>query len=202
MKIRSTLTTIVLFSTLLTLAACAVTEKTESPGNKGEEKQTYPASPQVKGREDVLFRPIGTFHSPYTKKKETPRQGILKPEVKATIEIDKIYRKGLADLEKFEYIIALYYFDRVKSWSPMVTPPKSEQGFGLFSTRSPKRPNPIGFSVIRLDAVDIEKGILHVSGVDAFDGTPVLDIKPYIPSVDIVQSEKNRKVENELGLHN
>ena len=166
-------------------------------------RQTYPTNPQLgdSGREAIVFRPIGVFHSPYTRATGAPRQGILQPETRATIEIDELYRKGLTDLEKFEYIIVLYYFDGIKKWSPMATPPKSKHTFGFFATRSPRRPNPIGFSVIRLNSVDMEKGLLHVSGIDAFDGTPVLDIKPYIPAIDMVKSEKNRNMEHRLGMH-
>ena len=79
-------------------------------------------------------------------------------------------------------------------------PMKGNQSWAV-ATRSPKRPNPIGFSVVRLDSIDMDKGILHLSGVDAFDGTPVLDIKPYIPSVDIVDSPKNVETEKALGHH-
>lgn len=191
------------FTLLVVLSAASGYGESVRSGNTKADvvKEEYPVSHQIDREDDVLFRPIGYFLTPYNKQTGAPRQGILKPEVKATIQIDSIYRKGLADLEKFEYIIALYYFNGVKKWSPTVTPPKSKQKFGLFSTRSPKRPNPIGFSVIRLDSIDMEKGLLQVSGIDAFDGTPVLDIKPYIPSVDIVRSEKNREVEDKLGLH-
>ncbi len=169
--------------------------------SSGLVQEIYPVHPQIKGQEAINFRPIGVFHTPYNQDTGAPRQGILEPETKAVIEIEKIYRKGLADLEKFEYIIVLYYFNITKTWSPTVNPPKSEHHFGLFATRSPKRPNPIGFSVVKLDSIDIEKGLLSLSGIDAFEGTPVLDIKPYIPSVDIIHSEKNIATEKKLGHH-
>ena len=124
-------------------------------------RQTYPVNPEVTGAGAIGFRPIGIFRTPYNQTTGAPRQGILQPDTKATIEIDKIYRKGLIDLEKFEYIIVLYYFNGVKKWSSMVTPPHSKHTFGVFSTRSPRRPNPIGFAVIRLDSVNMEKGIFH-----------------------------------------
>jgi len=164
-------------------------------------QEVYPVHPEIHGQEAIRFRPIGVFRTPYNQITGAPRQGILEAETKAIIEIDNIYRKGLADLEKFEYIIVLYYFNITKTWSPTVNPPKSHHHFGVFATRSPKRPNPIGFSVVKLDSVDMEKGILNLSGVDAFDGTPVLDIKPYIPSVDIVHSKKNVETEKALGHH-
>ena len=164
-------------------------------------QKMYPVNPEVEGDEGIQFRRIGVFRSPYNQTTGAPRHGILKPETRALIEIDRPYRKGLADLEKFEYIIVLYHFNLTKTWSSTVNPPDSDQHFGVFATRSPRRPNPIGFSVVRLEAVDKKNGIIIISGIDAFDGTPVLDIKPYLPSVDVVPSEKNTAVEAELG-HN
>jgi tRNA-Thr(GGU) m(6)t(6)A37 methyltransferase TsaA len=95
----------------------------------------------------------------------------------------------------------LFHFNEVERWSPTVNPPASteEHDFGLFSTRSPKRPNPIGFSIVKLEK--IQDGILYVSGIDAFEGTPVLDLKPYLPSVDCVKSIINEYMEKELGHH-
>jgi len=169
--------------------------------SSGLRQEMYSVNPEIKGQEGIQFRQICVFRTPYNQKTGAPRQGILEPETKALIEIDEFYRKGLADLEKFEYIIVLYYFNVTKTWSPTVNPPESDHHFGGFATRSPKRPNPIGFSVVRLECIDLEKGILTLSGIDAFEGTPVLDIKPYLPSVDIVHSDKNRATERELGHH-
>ena len=100
-----------------------------------------------------------------------------------------------------EYIIILYHFSEIESWEPTVNPPASthEHNFGVFSTRSPKRPNPIAFSIAKLESVD--NGILTVSGVDAFEGTPILDIKSYLPSIDCVKSLQNELIEKELGHH-
>lgn len=164
-------------------------------------QETYPVHPRTGADGAIFFRPIGFFHSSYTEKTGAPRQGILVKESTATIQIDELFRKGLADLAQFEYIIVLYWFDRTETWSPMVNPPKSQHHFGVFATRSPKRPNPIGFSVVRLDGIDMDEGILYLSGIDAFDGTPVLDIKPYLPSIDIVHSPINTKTEKDLGHH-
>ena len=169
--------------------------------SSGLVQEVYPVHPEIEGEGGIVFRPIGYFHSPYSEKTGAPRQGILEEETEATIVVDEAYRKGLSDLGKFEYIIVIYWFDRTETWSPVVNPPKSQHHFGVFATRSPKRPNPIGFSVVRLDSIDLEDGILYLSGIDAFDGTPVLDIKPYIPSVDIVQSPKNVETEKALGHH-
>ena len=154
-----------------------------------------------KQEDKIQFKPIGVFHTEFTQSTGAPRQGILMPGTKGTIEIFPQYHKALHDLSLFEYIIVLYYFDEVEKWEPTVNPPASthEHHFGLFATRSPKRPNPIGFSVVKLEKID--DGILYVSGIDAFEDTPVLDLKPYLPSVDCVKSVRNELIEKELGHH-
>lgn len=149
----------------------------------------------------IIYKPIGIFHTSFTPETGAPRQGILMPETRGTIEISPPYRGALKTLGFFEYIIVLFHFNEVERWSPTVNPPASteEHDFGLFSTRSPKRPNPIGFSIVKLEK--IQDGILYVSGIDAFEGTPVLDLKPYLPSVDCVKSIINEYMEKELGHH-
>ena len=150
---------------------------------------------------EIYYRAIGVFHSEFNPETGAPRQGILMPEKKATIEIYPEYRHALTTLDLFEYIIVLYHFDKAEGWESIVNPPSAshEHNFGVFSTRSPKRPNPIGFSIIKLEK--IKSGILYVSGIDAFDGTPVLDLKPYLTSVDCVKSKRNELVEELLGHH-
>ncbi|HDR88218.1 MAG TPA: tRNA (N6-threonylcarbamoyladenosine(37)-N6)-methyltransferase TrmO [Bacteroidetes bacterium] len=150
---------------------------------------------------EIIYHPVGVFHSSYTPATGAPRQGILMPETTATIEIFPPYLEALNTLGLFEYIIVLFHFHEVERWEPVVNPPASDHthDFGLFSTRSPKRPNPIGLSIVKLER--IENGVLYVSGVDAFDGTPVLDIKPYLPSVDCPKSILNEMMEEELGHH-
>jgi tRNA (adenine37-N6)-methyltransferase len=147
----------------------------------------------------VHYKPIGVFHSRFTPDTGAPRQGMLMPETEATIEIYEPYRGALQTLAEFEYILVLYHFDQVKGWNPTVSPPDSGHEFGLFATRSPKRPNPIGLSLVKL--LKIEHGTLYLTGVDAFEGTPVLDIKPYLPSIDSVESGVNKAMEIELGHH-
>ena len=158
----------------------------------------------MKGQEiknqPVIYTPIGVFHTCYTQETGAPRQGILKPEVKGTIEIYQEYRDALKSLELFEYIIVIYHFDKAAKWKDTARPPASNPGytFGLFATRSPNRPNPVGIATIKLEK--IEDGILYVSGIDAFNGTPLIDIKPYLPSIDGVKSYKNEMMEKELGI--
>lgn len=159
-----------------------------------------PVKGQEAKKQQVTYNPIGVFHTDYTVETGAPRQGILMPDVKGKIEIYAEYKNALKSLELFEYIIVIYHFDKAGKWKDIVKPPSSnpELTFGLFATRSPNRPNSIGIATIKLEK--IENGILYVSGIDAFNGTPVLDIKPYLPSIDGVKSIKNESLEKELGL--
>ncbi len=150
-------------------------------------------------KENIEYTPIGYFSSVYTLKTGAPRQGILKPESKGIIVLDSIYTESLTMLDEFEYIWVLVHFNKAKGWESIVTPPESEHKYGLFATRSPRRPNPIGLSLIKIDSIVVNK--IYVSGVDIFDGTPILDIKPFLPSVDYVVSEKNMVSELYLGHH-
>ena len=160
-----------------------------------------PMNGQENEKKQVIYTPVGIFHTDYTPVTGAPRQGILVPDGKGRIEIYPEYQTALKALELFEYIIVIYHFDRAGKWNHTVRPPGSnpDYKFGVFSTRSPHRPNPIGIATIKLEK--IENNILYVSGIDAFDGTPVLDIKPYLPTIDGVKSIKNLSIEKELGLH-
>ncbi len=149
----------------------------------------------------ITYSPIGFFKTGYTPETGGPRQGILRPNGKGEIHIYDQYKDALRYIVLFEYIIVLYHFNEVGQWESYVNPPSSnhEHNFGLFSTRSPKRPNPIGFSIIKLER--IENDILYVSGIDAFNSSPILDIKPYLPSIDCIKSRQNEQVEVDLGHH-
>ena len=148
----------------------------------------------------IEYKPIGEFHSDLTQQTGAPRQGALQPENEATIEIYEDFSRALKDLNKYEYIIVIYHMHLSRDWHSDVRPPGSRSSFGLFATRSPNRPNPIGFGVIKL--IRIEGNTLHVSGIDAFDGTPVLDIKPWIPSIDCPSGNTSPEIESDLGLKN
>ena len=102
--------------------------------------------------------------------------------VKGTIEVFKDFQAGLKDLDGFSHIILLYHFHRSHSFSLHLVPFLDSEPRGLFATRAPKRPNPIGLSIVQLDK--IEDGVLHIQNVDILDGTPLLDIKPYVPEFD------------------
>ena len=147
----------------------------------------------------IKYEVIGYFSTEYNTETGAPRQGILKPESEGSIILKEEYINGLQNLNQFEYIFVLFHFHEAKGWENTVTPPESEHEFGLFATRSPRRPNPIGLSLIKLDSIKNNK--LFVSGIDAFDGTPVLDIKPFLPTVDSKITEKNVMAEFYLGHH-
>lgn len=129
-------------------------------------------------------RPIGVVRSPFTKKVEAPRQPRAAEGVAGRIELDPALAHAVEDLGGFEHVWVIAWFDRAEGYRPKVLPPRSETRRGVFATRSPHRPNPIALSVLRLERV--EGTTLHVSGVDLLDGTPVLDVKPYVPWTDAI----------------
>jgi tRNA-Thr(GGU) m(6)t(6)A37 methyltransferase TsaA len=135
----------------------------------------------------ILFKSIGTIRSPYRKLTGMPIQPAGAEGVSGTVVVHKEYGKGLKDLDGFSHIILLYYFHRSKGTSLLVRPYLDEEYHGVFATRYPNRPNPIGISVVRL--IGIERNILNIRDVDILNGTPLLDIKPYVPQFDTRKSE-------------
>lgn len=129
--------------------------------------------------------PIGVVRSPYRKRGDAPRQGRL-AVTEAEIRIFDDYAPGLQDVENASHLIVLYWLDRADRGLLFATPPGETRERGVFSTRSPARPNPIGFGVVDLARRD--GNVLTVRGLDALDGTPVLDIKPYSPEIDSIPS--------------
>ncbi len=134
----------------------------------------------------LTFEPIGVARTPFKEKREAPRQPAAARGALGRIELfaGKGYEDALADLHEWTHVWVLYVFDRAEGWRPKVTPPRSDSKKGVFATRSPLRPNPIGLSVVRLVAV--EGLVVRVSDVDLLDGTPVLDLKPYVKYTDVV----------------
>jgi tRNA (adenine37-N6)-methyltransferase len=133
----------------------------------------------------ITFTPIGIIHTPYRKTYDAPRQpGIDDRREHCTVVLNQgpTIDQALSDLEGFERIWLLYVFDRVTSWKPKVLPPRSDVKRGVFATRSPHRPNPIGMSVVTL--LDINGRMLTIGPTDILDGTPLLDVKPYVASID------------------
>jgi tRNA-Thr(GGU) m(6)t(6)A37 methyltransferase TsaA len=132
----------------------------------------------------LTLTPIGVAHTPFTDKVSAPRQPYAAKDATGTIELfaGRGFEHALEDLEGWERIWVVFWFHLNEGWRPKVLPPRSTERRGVFSTRSPHRPNPLGMSVVRLDAV--EGLVLRVSELDLVDGTPVLDIKPYVPIAD------------------
>ena len=129
----------------------------------------------------IELHPIGHVRSPYRKDGDAPRQGRLSDTI-SEIVIDPAYRDGLLDIEKRDHLFILCWFDRADRDTLRTIPPDKTAQSGVFAIRSPTRPNPVALCVV--DLLGVENGVLRVRGLDAFDGTPVIDIKPYCPELD------------------
>ena len=132
--------------------------------------------------EDIVYRPIGILHTPFRDLAGMPIQPTGEASAPGTAQIFPSFADGLKDLEGFSHIILLYHLHQVQRTDLRVVPFLGSEAHGVFATRSPTRPNPIGLSVVRLLA--IEDNVLHLANVDVLDGTPLLDIKPYVPAFD------------------
>ena len=130
---------------------------------------------------NVDLNPIGYVSSPYKKKEDAPRQGRL-TDTEAEIVIDERYLPGLFRGEEKKHLFVLCWFDRSDRTVLRVTPPHKPVEHGVFATRSPNRPNPISLSLV--DVINITGGTIRVRGLEALDGTPVFDIKPYSEEID------------------
>jgi tRNA-Thr(GGU) m(6)t(6)A37 methyltransferase TsaA len=131
----------------------------------------------------IQYHPIGIIHTPHQTTEGTPIQPTGARDIEGSIEIFPKYTSGLVDLSGFSHIFILYHFHLAKKYNLAVKPFLDDQKRGLFATRAPARPNPIGLSVVRL--IDITNGNLRVRDIDVVDGTPLLDIKPYVPEFDV-----------------
>jgi tRNA-Thr(GGU) m(6)t(6)A37 methyltransferase TsaA len=127
----------------------------------------------------IAYRPIGVIHSPFSEIEGMPIQPSGAEGIQGSVEVLPEFQDGLQDLEGFSHIILLYHLHRSEGFKLKVTPFLDDQQRGLFATRAPKRPNAIGISVVKL--VGRNDNILHIENVDILDGTPLLDIKPYVP---------------------
>ena len=125
--------------------------------------------------------PIGIVKSPHTQTTDIPKGPGARHDAEGTLEILPEFEPGLTDIEGFSHLFVLWVFDRSERFELLGTPPTDDRPHGVFATRSPKRPNPIGLTVVELLRRDGR--LLHVRGVDMLDGTPILDIKPYLSSV-------------------
>jgi tRNA-Thr(GGU) m(6)t(6)A37 methyltransferase TsaA len=134
---------------------------------------------------EIKYRQIGTIHSQFHKPEGTPIQPGAGKGISGTVEVFPEYAGGLKDLDGFSHIMLVYHFHRSREYSLEVVPFLDDQPHGVFSTRAPARPNPIGISIVRL--AGIEDNILLVEDMDMVNGTPLLDIKPYVTEFDSVE---------------
>ena len=130
----------------------------------------------------VVYRPIGIIHTVFRDRAEAPIQGVFARAAKGVVEVFPEYADGLKDIEGFSHIILIYHFHLADGYSLVSMPFLEEEQHGIFAIRHFKRPNPIGLSIVRLESVRGNK--LEISEVDIIDGTPLLDIKPFVPQFD------------------
>ena len=136
----------------------------------------------------ISYQPIGTIHSPFEGIEKVPIQPAAASGIRGTVEVFSEFAAGLQDVQGFSHIILLYHFHRVTQARLTVVPFLDDEPRGVFATRAPSRPNPIGLSIVRL--LGIEGNLLHITNVDIVDGTPLLDIKPYVPAFDHNEAER------------
>ena len=138
---------------------------------------------------EIKLSPIGIIHTPYKEPKGIPIQGKFEKGVTGQAELFPEYRQGLKDIDGFSHIILIYFFNRSKKEDITGSPFLEDETHGIFAIRSPHRPNHIGFSIVRLEKVS--DNIVTFSEVDILDGTPLLDIKPYVSHFDSRTDVKN-----------
>ncbi len=137
---------------------------------------------------DIVYQPIGVVRSPFTTAEGMPLQPPAAADVHGTIEIDLLFADGLRDLEGFSHLFLITHLHRARPEGLIVTPFLDDTPRGVFATRSPRHPSPIGLSVVQLERVECTT--LHVTGLDLLDGTPVLDLKPYVTAFDSIQAQR------------
>jgi tRNA-Thr(GGU) m(6)t(6)A37 methyltransferase TsaA len=149
---------------------------------------------------EITYRPIGFIHSPFKQPYGTPIQSAAAQDAQGVVEVFPEYAEGLKDIDGFSHIILVYHFHLSRRFSLIVKPFLDNPSHGVFACRAPARPNPIGISVVRL--IKVERERLYIRDVDIVDGTPLLDIKPYVPEFDKRETEKKGWLEGNLGkLH-
>jgi tRNA-Thr(GGU) m(6)t(6)A37 methyltransferase TsaA len=137
----------------------------------------------------IKYKSIGTIRTPFKEIERMPIQSGSAKGIKGTVKLKKKYLKGLLDLERFSHIYLIYHFHKSEGHNLKVTPFLDNKQHGVFATRAPRRPNPIGISVVKL--INIKDNILEIENVDMINGTPLIDIKPYISQFDIHEVERN-----------
>jgi tRNA-Thr(GGU) m(6)t(6)A37 methyltransferase TsaA len=147
----------------------------------------------------TTFEPIGVVRSPYTSTADVPKGVGAKHDIEGVLEIRPELEAGLADIEGFSHLLVIWVFHRSKGPELTAYPPSDDRPHGVFATRSPQRPNPIGLTVVRLLRRDGRR--LRVQGIDMLDGTPILDIKPYLSNVPADELRRGWLDEVETRAH-
>ena len=145
----------------------------------------------------MKYRPIGVIHSPFKDVRDMPVQPAGASGVKGSIEILPEFVEGLQDIDGFSHIILLYHFHKAQEARLTVVPFMDSEPHGVFATRAPNRPNPIGLSIVKL--LSAQGKVLHIENVDILDGTPLLDIKPYVPEFDDYTADRVGWLEQRKG---
>jgi len=147
--------------------------------------------------DEVRYKTIGLIHSPFIRPRGTPIQPAGAEGIDGTVEVFPQYAGGLKDLEGFSHLILVYHFHLSKPPSLVVRPYMDSEAHGVFAMRVPSRPNPIGISVVRLTKV--KENVLYIQDMDIVDGTPLLDIKPYVPEFDTRRVTKKGWLSEKVG---
>lgn len=177
----------------------SVQKKQEESSGRRRERPPLKYSHDFPTPDQVKMTTIGVVRSPYKERFGCPRQpqvfrntlGNEKQHAEIHLHQGQQFELALKGLEEFSHCWVIFAFHLNEGWNPQVRPPRGpRKKQGIFATRSPHRPNPIGLSCLNITKVEVEKRIIHVHGVDLIDGTPVLDIKPYVPYADCVQDAK------------
>ena len=143
----------------------------------------------------ITLQPIGTVRSPYTDTAQIPKGPGARHDAEGVLELRPDLEAGLTDIEGFSHLYVLWIFDRSVDYDLMAKPPVDDRPHGVFATRSPRRPNPVGLTVVRL--LGREGARLRVRGVDMLDGSPIIDIKPYLSSVPLEEVKRGWLAEAE-----
>lgn len=150
--------------------------------------------------ETIIYKPIGIIRTPFSRKEDTPIQGCFSTNSQGYIELFTEYVAGLQDIEGFSHLILLYYFHQAEGFELLTIPFLDKEKKGIFAIRHFARPNPIGLSVVKL--IKVQDNILEIGELDMLDGTPLLDIKPYVPEFDIKDHVRNGWYQNASGRSN
>jgi tRNA-Thr(GGU) m(6)t(6)A37 methyltransferase TsaA len=144
---------------------------------------------------DITMTPIGIMRTPFAETAQIPKGPDAKHDMEGILELDPAFEAGLQDVEGFSHLYVLWLFHRARGYDLIAHPPSDDRPHGVFASRSPRRPNPIGLTVVQLLRRDGLR--LHVRGVDMLDGTPVLDIKPYLSSIPAAEIRRGWLAEAE-----